>query len=429
MALLIKNAMIVNADGMERTPRDILMDKGRIVRIAPSIKGPDVNIIDAHEKFVLPGLIDIHVHLREPGREDKETIETGSRSAVKGGFTTIMCMPNTQPVIDNAMVIEGILREARRVGLVNIIPIGAITKGQKGEELVDMFELRDAGCLALSDDGQSVANTQLMRLALDYARMLGLMIVEHCQDPYASRGAVMNEGYFSTILGMKGDPGFTETVIVSRDIEIVKYLKTKMHFAHISLKRSLDLIRRAKEEGIQITCEVTPHHFTLTDMEVKTFDPNTKVNPPLRSQEDLDSLKVAIKDGVVDCIASDHAPHTQEDKEVGFELAPPGMIGLETSLGLAISELVNEKIISWPQLVAKMSLNPAKIMGLASKGAIQEGWDADITIVDPKADWIVKEDEIVSRSKNTPFLGRQLQGVVEATVVNGRVVYERGKAN
>jgi len=424
MSLVIKNAIIVNADGKSRQPQDILLEQGRISRIAAVIDPGRHKFVDAKGKLVLPGLIDVHVHLREPGREDKETIETGSRAAAKGGFTTVMCMPNTDPVVDNAMIVEGIIKEAHRVGLVNVIPVGAITRGQKDQELTDMFELREAGCRALSDDGKSVWNTRLFRLALEYAQMAGLVIIEHCEDPFASAGGVMNEGYHSTLLGMKGDPDFSESIIVGRDIEVARYLKTRIHLAHISLKRSLDLIRRAKKEGLAVTCEVTPHHFTLTDDAVKTFDPNTKVNPPLRTPGDVDALRQGFCDGTVDCIASDHAPHTQEDKELGFEEAPPGIIGLETSLGLAVSELVDKKILTWPQIVEKMSLNPAKIFGLDTKGVLKEGFDADVVVVDPGEEWVVRKEEIVSKSQNTPFIGRTLKGRVVTTICGGRVTYQ-----
>ena len=365
MSLLIKNAIIVNADKMSESPRDILVDKGEIAKVAPSIKGEKEKIIDANGKLVLPGLVDLHVHLREPGREDKETIETGSKAAVKGGFTTIFCMPNTTPAIDNEMIVEGIVKEARRVGLVNVFPVGAITKARKDEELADMFELKKAGCLALTDDGKAVNNSQLMRRALEYAKMVGILLLEHCQDRDLAGNGVMNEGFNSTVLGLQGDPGISETVVVARDIELAGYIKTRIHLMHISMKRSVELIREAKKRGIQITAEAAPHHFTLTDDAVKAFDPNTKVNPPLRSAEDVEAIKQGLKDGTIDCIACDHAPHTIEDKEVGFDDAPFGIIGLETSLGLALTELVGGEVLTLPQLVEKMSAAPARIIGLS----------------------------------------------------------------
>lgn len=423
MSLLIKNAVIVNADKMHRTPQDIFIEKGVITRIAPSIKNDGVKTFDAKDKLVFPGLIDMHVHLREPGREDKETIETGSRAAAKGGFTSVLCMPNTDPVVDNAMIVEGIIKEAARVGLVNVFPVGAITRGQKGQELVDMFELKKAGCPALSDDGKSVADSQLMRLALQYAKMSGLLLIEHCQDPHLWGRGVMNEGNVSTLLGLKGDPGISETVIVARDIELAHYLKTRIHLAHMSLKRSMDLIRAAKREGIEVTAEACPQHFTLTEEAVQTFDTNMKVNPPLRTKEDVEAVKEAIKDGTIDCIATDHAPHTQEEKELDFDHAPFGMTGLETAVGLTITELVEPGVISWSQMAQRMSAAPARIAGFKNKGEIKEGMDADITIVAPDKAWEVRREDFVSKSKNSPFVGRKLKGCVEATVCGGKVVY------
>jgi len=424
MGLLIKNAIIVNADKMGDKPQDILCEEGKISQIAANIASGGHEIIDAAGKKVLPGLIDLHTHLRQPGREDKETIETGSRAAVKGGFTSIMCMPNTNPVIDNAMVVEFIIREAKRVGLCNVYPIGAITKGQHDEELTDMAELKASGCLAFSDDGKSVNNSRLFRLAMEYAKMLDVLIIEHCQDPLLTAGGVMNEGIVSTRLGLKGDPGIAETVTVARDIEIGLYLNARVHLAHMSLKRSCELIRFAKSQGIKVTAEACPHHFTLTDEACCSFDTATKVSPPLRSQEDVDAIKAAIADGTIDCIVTDHAPHTKEDKEVGFDGAPFGLIGLETSLGLTITELVKPGFIDLSQMVDKMSSAPARIVGLTSKGAVKQGFDADITIIDPEREWTVTREGFVSKSKNSPFIGRKLKGTVEYTICGGKIVYK-----
>jgi dihydroorotase len=333
-------------------------------------------------------------------------------------------MPNTNPVIDNAMIVEGVIKEAQRVGLVNVIPVGAITRGQRGEELTDMMELKEAGCLALSDDGRSVANSQLMRLALEYAKMAGVLLIEHCQELSLWGGGVMNEGFHSTLLGLKGDPGISETVIVARDIELAHYLKARVHLAHMSLKRSVELIRFAKGQGIQVTAEACPHHFTLTDEAVKTFDTNAKMNPPLRSQEDVEAVREALRDGTIDCIVTDHAPHTQEDKEADFAHAPYGMIGLETSVGLTITELVGPGILSWPQMVERMSTSPARITGLENKGAVREGMDGDLTMIDPHQEWEVRREDFVSKSKNSPFVGRRLKGRVVATIRAGKLVYQ-----
>lgn len=424
MGLLIKNATIINADKIHAKSQDILLENGLIARIAPVIEAGTHQVIDAMGKKVLPGLIDIHVHFRTPGQEHKETIETGSRAAARGGFTTVMCMPNTNPVIDNAPTASYIFQESKRVGLCNVIPIGAITKGQNDQELTDMHELKQAGCLALSDDGKSVLNSRLMYLALQYAKMVDILLIEHCQDFLLTSGGVMNEGFVSTELGLKGDPVIAESVIVGRDIEIAKYLDTRVHFCHISAKRSVELIRFAKSQGVKVTAEACPHHFTLTDEAVRSFDTFTKMNPPLRTQEDVDAIKEGIKDGTIDCIVTDHAPHTLEDKEVGYDQAPFGIIGLETSLGLTIAELVAPGIITLPQLVEKMSSAPARIVGLANKGAIKEGKDADITIIDTDKEWTFTAKDIASKSKNTPFIGRKLKGTVEYTIFAGKVVYK-----
>ncbi len=423
MGIIIKNGIIVNSDDIADSTSDILLEHGKIIRISRRMKTTGHDVIDVAGKLVLPGLIDCHVHLRQPGREDKETIETGAMAAAKGGFTTIMCMPNTTPVLDNEMIIEAVKKEAARVGVVNVLPVGSITKGMKGEQLTDMYELRAAGCVALSDDGRCVFNSQLMYLAMQYAKPLGLLLVEHCQDEFLSNNAVMNEGFYSTLLGLKGDPAVAETVIVARDIELARYLDVKIHFQHISLNRSVELISRAKQDGVKVTAEACPHHFTLTDKDVSSFDTNTKVYPPLRTDEDVDAIKKGLQNGVIDCIASDHAPHTVEEKEKGFAEAPFGMIGLETSLGLVMTELVDKGIISLTQMVDKMSTSPARIFGLETKGVVKEGYDADITIIDPEAEWEVKAEEFMSKSKNSPFIGRRLKGKVDMTICKGKVVY------
>ncbi|MCK5214034.1 MAG: dihydroorotase [Candidatus Omnitrophica bacterium] len=425
MSLLIKNAKIINAQKAEDNLKDILIEKGQIARVGASIKAGSAKIIDAEGKWVMPGFVDLHVHLREPGREDKETIESGSRAAAKGGFTSIVCMPNTKPVIDNAMVVEGVIKEARRVGLVNVYPAGAITRGQKSQEMVDMYELKKAGCIALTDDGRAVDNSQIIKMAMQYAKMVDILLMEHCQDYLLTGGGVMNEGYNSTFLGLKPDPGVSETVIVARDIELAAYLGARIHLMHISLERSVELIRKAKEDGIKVTAEATPHHFTLTDDAVKSFDPNTKVNPPLRSEKDVEAVKRGIKEGIIDCIVTDHAPHNFEDKEVGFAEAPFGIIGLETALGLVITELVDKEVISAPQMVDRMAASPANIARLANKGLIEEGKDADVVIIDPEIEWEVKAEEFVSKSRNSPFIGKKLKGCVEVTICGGRISYQR----
>jgi dihydroorotase len=423
MALLIKNATVVNPDKIGRQRTDILIERGKIARIGHGIPVAGGKVIDAQGKYVAPGLVDMHVHLREPGREDKETIETGMRAAAKGGFTTVMCMPNTDPVIDNGMMVDAVLKEAARVGTINVIPAGAVTRGQRNEELTDMFELKEAGCLALSDDGNTVLSSKLMRLALEYARMTGLLIVDHCQDVDLTGNGVMNEGRNATILGLKGDPAIAETVMIARDLEIAHYLKARIHIAHISLKRSVELIRMAKKQGVLVTAEVCPHHFTLTDEMLCTFDTNLKVNPPLRTRGDVSALKKGLRDGTIDCIVTDHAPHTMEDKEVDFDHAPCGMIGLETALGLAVTELIDGKVLSWSELIQKMAFAPAQVLGLSRKGKVEVGYDADLVVIDPQKEWVVDETQFLSKSRNSPFIGRTLKGLVETTICKGKVVY------
>lgn len=424
MSLLIKNAQIVNADKKEKQKKDIFIDRGRIQQIGPSLKVKASKEINADGLLVLPGLIDIHVHFRTPGQEYKEDLESGSRSAVKGGFTSVMCMPNTRPVIDSAMIAEGIITEAQQLGLCNIIPIGSITRGQKDQELVDMFEMKKAGCLALSDDGKSVVNSQLMRRAIEYAKMSGILLIQHCEDPLISAGGAMNEGVTSTQLGIKPDPYISESIIVSRDIELVHFLGGRVHFAHMSCRRSVELIRQAKKQGITITAEACPHHFTLTEEAVRSFDTHTKMNPPLRTADDVQAVKEGLKDGTIDLIVTDHAPHSREDKEVSFEQAPFGIIGLETSLALTITELVRPGILSWEQVVDKMSTQQARIAGMEGKGVLAEGYDADITLVDPDQEWEVTPEDTASKSKNSPFFGTKLTGRVKTTVFGGKVVYQ-----
>lgn len=424
MGLLIKNARVVNAGGESSAACDIWIDNGKILEMAPVLHRDGCQVIDAAGKKVLPGFVDLHVHLREPGREDKETIATGCRAAVKGGFTSIFCMPNTTPAIDTAQTVQYILDQAKKVGLVNVYPVGAITKGRQGVEITEMMDLRRAGCLGVSDDGRGLMNAGLMRRALEYAKMADLLVMQHCEDEHLSAKGVMNESSLSTLLGLKGDPIISETVFIARDIEIARYLGTRIHFMHISAARSVELVRRAKAEGIMVTCEATPHHFAITDELVKSFDTSTKVNPPLRAKADVDAIKAGLKDGTIDCIATDHAPHTHEDKEVDFDAAPPGIIGLETAFGLAMRELVMTGVLSLPQLVEKMSAAPARIMGLAGKGEIAVGKDADVVIVDSDRAWVVSKEDTFSKSKNSPFMGEKLKGRVLTTICGGKVVFQ-----
>lgn len=423
MKLLIKDGHVVDPLNKIDGRADVLIDGEKVIKVARGIKISDAKIIDAKGKIVSPGFIDMHSHLREPGREDEEVFLTASKAAVKGGFTSVCAMPNTTPPCDNQGVVGFIASEGRRIGLCNIYVVGTVTKGRKGTELAEVGELKTAGVVALSDDGDPVDNSEIMRRALEYAGMFGLPIISHCEDKQLSKNGVMNEGAVSTLLGLKGRPPISESTRVARDLEICAMTGGKLHIAHVSTKRSVELIRDAKKRGVNVTCETCPHYFTLTDEAVKTFDPNTKMNPPLRSVEDREAIRQGLRDGTIDCIATDHAPHTEDEKDVDFDAAPFGIIGLETALSLGVMELVGKKVLTWAQLADRMSANPSKILGL-NKGSLTPGSDADIIIIDPQATWQVTKESLASKSKNTPFLGSELKGVAVTTILDGKIVYE-----
>jgi len=424
MNLLIKNGLVVDPLSAKAEVCDILIEKSNIAKIGKNLNS-ETKVIDASGKVILPGLIDMHAHLRVPGREDEETILTGSQAAVKGGFTTIMCMPNTNPRIDNASVVDLIKKEGDKTGLLDIIPVGAITKAQEGKELSELAELKDAGCLAVSEDGMSVENSHLLRCALEYSKMLGLLVISHCEEKSLSHGGLMHENLVSTRLGLRGIPDIAETIVLARDIELGRFTGSKIHIAHVSSARSVDLIKRAKDDGVDITAETCPHYIALNDEAVAAFNTNTKINPPLRTEKDRQRIVEAIKSGVIDCIATDHAPHNKAEKELEYNLAPFGTIGFETALSVAITALLENKIIDWIQLARLMSLNPAKRLGLKDKGFIKEGIEANLVIVDPRNEWVVQEEDIVSKSKNSVFMDRKLKGSVEITIYKGKVVFKR----
>ena len=425
MKFLFKGGRVIDPKNKRDERVDLLVDRGKIAQVGKTLSANGAVVVDSDGLWIVPGLIDMHVHFRQPGREDKETILSGSRAAVKGGFTSVLPMANTEPVVDNRGAVEFLLAEAKRVNLVNVFPVAAVTKALRGEELSEIGELAGAGCVALSDDGKPIHNAKLMRHALEYASMFGLPIIAHEQDPTLFEGGVMHEGYTSTVLGLRGIPSACESVMVARDIELLKFVGGKIHIAHVSTARSIALIREAKRQGLPVTCETAPHYFSLTDQSISRFDANFKVNPPLRSEEDVEVIKTALKDGTIDCIATDHAPHTEQEKDVEFDGAPFGMIGLESSLGLCLS-LVHAGVLTPTELVTRMSLAPATILGLP-KGTLSVGMDADITVIDPGATWTVRSEAFESKSKNSPFVGWTLTGRAKLTMVGGRVVMRDGK--
>lgn len=422
MQLLIKNARVIDAKSETDDYLDILIEGTKIAKIAKDIKAKDAKIFDAKGLIAVPGLVDMHVHFREPGFEYKETVLSGSKAAASGGFTSVCCMPNTNPVIDNQGVVEFIASQSKKAGLINVYCVGAITKSLKGEELSDIGDLKDAGCVALSDDGNPVMNSEIMRRAMEYAGMFNLPIISHCEDINLSAGGVMNEGMVSTKLGLKGIPRIAEISMVSRDIELARYTGSSVHIAHVSCRESVDIIKRAKKEGVKVTCECTPHHFSLSEEALINYDTNKKVNPPLRTTDDIKALIGGLKDGTIDCVATDHAPHAETEKDVEFDYASFGIIGLETALGLVVKKLVDEGGLTLIDMVRKMSYNPAKILNL-DKGYIAAGADADITVFDPKKEWEVTVDSFFSKSKNSPFIGSLLKGKVMLTIAGGKKVF------
>jgi dihydroorotase len=421
--LLIKGGRVVDpANGLEG-PKDILIEGGRIAGVLEPGTGPaGAQVIDASGRLVVPGLVDIHCHLREPGYEWKEDIESGTKAAAAGGFTSVCCMANTNPVNDNASVCRFIVRRAEEAGRVNVFPVGAISKGQKGEELAEMGELKLAGAVAVSDDGKPVQNAELMRRALEYASVFGLKVMPHCEEPSLSAGRVMNEGLTSAKLGLKGIPSAAEELMVHRDVTLAGYVGTGIHIQHISTLGSVNILKEAKSRGIKATCEVTPHHFTLTEEAVAGYDTDTKANPPLRTRNDLEAIHLAMRDGTIDCIATDHAPHELNSKNVEFSRAAFGISGLETALALGL-KLVAEGKLSLKRLIEMMTTAPARIVGL-DRGTLSIGAPADITIIDTGREFTVDPVKFCSKGRNTPFKGWKLKGMCVMTMVGGKVVYE-----
>jgi dihydroorotase len=427
MNLLIKNARVLDPASETDGRMDVLVEGGKIAKMGegiPESKSPPLprgRVIDATGKLLVPGLIDMHCHLREPGLEYKETIESGSRAGAAGGYTSLACMANTLPVNDNRAVTEYILRQAREKACTHIFPIGAVTKELKGESLAEIGELKEAGVVALSDDGKPLMNAGLLRRALEYARGFGLTIISHCEDLNLTGQGVMNEGFVSTTLGLRGIPNAAEEVMVLRDIALAELTGASLHIAHVSTAGSVRAIRQAKARGVKVTAETAPHYFTLTDEAVRGYDPNTKVNPPLRTTEDVAAVIAGLKDGTLDAIATDHAPQTAIEKDVEFDYAASGIIGLETALPLTL-RLVQEGHLTLMEAIEKLTLKPAHLLGL-DKGRLKVGADADLTLIDLAREQTVEVSQFKSKSRNSPFQGWRLKGFAILTIVAGRIVY------
>lgn len=432
MKRLLRGARVVDPANGRDGRLDVLLDGDRIARVGRDLPHGDAGVVELPPGLVVcPGLIDMHVHLREPGQEHKETIATGAAAAAAGGFTAVACMPNTTPVNDNAGVTEYILKKAAEANLACVYPIGAVSRGQQGETLADIGELKRAGCVAVSDDGRPVATALLMRRALEYAGMFGMPVVEHCEEPTLRADGVAHEGFHASTLGLRGIPGEAESVVALRDISLAELTGGRVHVAHMSARQTLDAVRYGKSRGAPVTCEVTPHHFTLTDEMLATpipYDTNVKMNPPLREAADRDAMLEGIADGSVDAIATDHAPHHYDEKQVEFDRAPFGITGLETAVSLCLDRLVHAGVVSLPRLVELLAANPARILGVAG-GSLSEGAPADLTILAPDLAVVVSAARMRSKSRNTPFDGWRLRGGVAATIVGGRAVYVNEDVN
>ena len=435
MRLLIQNGYVIDPAQGVNTGKNLLLENGRVVGLS-SHSDPvpeDAEIFDATGLIVTPGFIDMHVHLREPGDEYKETIASGAAAAIAGGFTTVCAMPNTNPVNDNAAVTRFVIEQAERAGLANVFPIGALTKNSAGTELSEIGEMKDAGIVAVSDDGRPVPTAAMMRRAMEYARGFDLPIIDHCEEKSLARGGVMHEGHWSLVLGLRGVSAAAEEMDALRDCALAELTGSRVHLAHLSTRGALEAVRRAKEKDLPVTCEVAPHHWTLTDEAVAgkasvtsaaiPYDTNTKMNPPLRSRDHVEAVIEALRDGTIDAIASDHAPHHADEKALEYDQAPSGIVGLETSIGLALDRLVNEGVISIERLVELCATNPARILKLEDRGALRAGAHADVTIIDPERAWTFDVSRTKSKSRNTPFDGYSFRGAAVATIVGGRIVY------
>lgn len=422
MTILIKGGTVIDP-GRVNGPADVLIENGKIAAVGQKLKAPaDAKVIDATGKVVLPGFIDLHVHFREPGFEYKETIQSGTAAAVAGGFTSVCCMPNTNPVNDNQSITEFILEKARAAGNANVFPVGAITKGSEGKELAEIGDLHRAGCVAISDDGLPVTNSLVMRRAMEYAIAFDVPVVDHCEDLHLSEGGCMNEGLVSTQLGLAGMPAAAEDIMVARNLALAELTGARLHLAHLSTAGSVRMVREAKARGITVTAEACPHHFMLTEEAVCGYNTHAKMNPPLRTWTDVQAIKEGLRDGTIDVIATDHAPHAMQEKQQEFAAAPNGIVGLETAWPLTLT-LVEEGVLSLEAAVAKLTTEPARAFSL-KKGTLAPGADADVAIADLRENWEVDPAQFRSKSRNTPFAGWKVKGRVTTTIVGGRVVYE-----
>ena len=425
MKLLLKSGRVVNPATNFNDMVDILIEDEKIVKIGADLQSDDAEIFDATGLIIAPGLIDMHVHLREPGQEAKEDIGSGTRAAAAGGITTVACMPNTSPVIDNSVLVQGIAQRAQQDGVVKVKVVGALSKGQEGKELAEIGDMLEAGAVAITDDGHYVDSAKLLMNGLDYIARYDLPIISHAEDNTLTEDGVMHEGAVSAMLGMKGRPAVAEDIAVSRDILLAEYTNARIHIAHISSKGAVELVRQAKKRGVKVTAEVTPHHLTLTDEEIKNFNVAAKVCPPIRSQDHVQAMIEGLKDGTIDAIVTDHSPHAFEEKDREFKFAPNGFTGMETSLGVILTNLYHTGIMTIDEIIEKMSVAPAKILKLDA-GNIEIGKIADLTVIDPEKTWKVDSNKFYSRGKFTPYDGVELKGKAVATIVNGKIVMENG---
>ncbi len=424
MSILIKNGRVIDPANKIDAQLDVLVEGQRISAVGRNIQAQAEMVIDATGQIVAPGIVDMHTHLREPGREDKETVASATGAAAKGGVTTVLAMPNTQPAMDSPAHVRILQKIINETALINVLICGAITRERLGKDLNDLAGLKESGVVAISDDGFSVDNDALMLNALQKARSSGLLVICHCEDKSLSAKGVINLGFNSTRLGLRGISSESEYKRVSRDIDLARQCGAAVHIAHVSCWESIEIIAQAKQKGVPVTCETAPHYFALSEEDIVDYDTNMKINPPLRTKKDVAAIKAGLKNKVIDAIASDHAPHTENEKDIEFDRAEFGKIGLESGLAVSIMELIDQQVLSWPELIEKIALNPAKILGIG-KGTLTPGASADIVIVDASQEFVLDKKTIVSKSKNSPFIGRKVKGAVEYTIYSGKVVYRK----